>query len=226
MVFFLEGGKNIYSGSAFTIPGSGFDTTRCRNRNHNKRGGRLFARQGRLSWRRSPFVLSASVSLPSWVFPGVERENGISCIDEENSYRAVCFLYLQPSPLPQREFSSFSGAAFGHMTLYQDDFFLLKYMWHQAFFLHCFSKVRWQHTASLIQKEQLLRMWASIFIIRAHTLQAMSPKGTFFFFLQLIQSPGELAWSHFTKPFFGQSRLIWQLKNCLLPIGKLWCPTI
>ena len=168
-----------------------------------------------------------SVSLPSWVFPGVERENGISCIDEENSYRAVCFLYLQPSPLPQREFSSFSGAAFGHMTLYQDDFFLLKYMWHQAFFLHCFSKVRWQHTASLIQKEQLLRMWASIFIIRAHTLQAMSPKGTFFFFfLQLIQSPGELAWSHLTKPFFGQSRLIWQLKNCLLPIGKLWCPTI
>lgn len=28
------------------------------------------------------------------------------------------------------------------------------------------------------------------------------------------------------QPFSGQSRLIWQLKNCLLPIGKLLCPTI
>lgn len=64
-----------------------------------------------------------SVSLPNWAFPGVERENGISCIDEENSYRAVCFLYFQPSPLPRSKFSSFSGAAFGHMTLYQDNFF-------------------------------------------------------------------------------------------------------
>lgn len=83
-----------------------------------------------------------SVSLPNWAFPGVERENGISCIDEENSDRAVCFLYLQPSPLPRSKFSSFSGAAFGHMTLYQDNFFLLKYMWYQDFFLYCFSKVQ------------------------------------------------------------------------------------
>lgn len=44
-LFFLEGG-NIYSGSTFIIPGSGFDTTSCRNRNCNKLGGYLFERQG------------------------------------------------------------------------------------------------------------------------------------------------------------------------------------
>lgn len=38
--FSLEGG-NIYSGSTCTIPGSGFDTVSCKNRNHNKLGAHL-----------------------------------------------------------------------------------------------------------------------------------------------------------------------------------------
>lgn len=224
-VFFLKG-KNIYSGSAFTIPGSGFDTTRCRNRNHNKLGGRLLARQGRLSWKRSPFVLSESpisqppqLSLPRcWKrmeflhrWRKISIEQCVFCISNlppcpKASSQAFLELLLVTWPL--------SGWLFAkiHVTIR----FLL---------LTLLLRFRWQHKASLVQKEQLLRMWASIFIIRAHTLQACHPK-EHFFFLQLIWSPGELAWSHFTSLFFGQSWLIWQLKNCLLPIGKLLCPTI
>lgn len=64
-----------------------------------------------------------------------------------------------------------------------------------------------------------------MFIIRAHTLQGMSPKGTFFFF-SVNMVPWGVSLKSLYQPFSGQSRLIWQLKNCLLPIGKLLCPTI
>lgn len=124
-VFFLEGGKTFILAARLQfqevvlIPqDAGIETIT------NLEGVCLQGRDD-LVGKDPPLCLvnRPSASLPSWVFPGVERENGISCIDEENSYRAVCFLYLQSSPLPQREFSSFSGAAFGHMTLYQGDFF-------------------------------------------------------------------------------------------------------
>lgn len=89
-----------------------------------------------------PLVLrELPVSLPGWVFPGVERENGLSCRDEENSYRAECFLYLWPSPNPEA-----SSYAFPELLLVTWPSimmtFLLKYMWHQDFFLHCFSRVQ------------------------------------------------------------------------------------
>lgn len=38
---FPKKGETIYSGSTSTIPGSGFDTTSCKNRNHNKLGARV-----------------------------------------------------------------------------------------------------------------------------------------------------------------------------------------
>lgn len=81
--FFLRRGKNIYFGSALTIPGSGFDTTSCRNRNPNKLGGHLFERQGTPCLENIPLVLSESpvASVGCCVFPGVERENRISCTD-------------------------------------------------------------------------------------------------------------------------------------------------
>lgn len=80
--FFLEGGKHLFW-QCFTIPGSGFDTTSCRNRNPNKLGGHLFERQGTPCLENIPLVLSESpvASVGCCVFPGVERENRISCID-------------------------------------------------------------------------------------------------------------------------------------------------
>lgn len=102
-----------------------------------------FCLRGRdvLVGRDSPCAYELPVSLPGWVFPGVERENGISCINEENSYRAECFLYLRPSP--NREASS---QAFLELLLVTWPSimmtFLLKYMWHQTFFLYCFSRVQ------------------------------------------------------------------------------------
>ena len=69
-------------------------------------------------------------------------------------------------------------------------------------------------------------MWASVFRIRAHTLQGMSPKGTFFFFFSVNMVPWGVSLKSLYQPFSGQSQLIWQLKNCLLPAGKLLCPTI
>lgn len=124
VIFFLGRRKNIYSGSTFTIPGSGSDTTSCRNRNHNKLGGRLFARQGTTWLEKTPLCLLNCLSASAgWVFPGVEREERVSCIDGENSRRAECFLDLQPSSRPWSKFSSFSGASFSHMILYRHDLF-------------------------------------------------------------------------------------------------------
>lgn len=54
---FFSQRENIYSGSTFTIPGSGFDTTCCRNRNHNKLGGHLFARPGTRGLQKTLLVL-------------------------------------------------------------------------------------------------------------------------------------------------------------------------
>lgn len=78
--FFLGRGKNIYSGSTFTIPGSGFDTTSCRNRNHNKLG-RLFIfflqGQGLMAGRLPLCSVNCLSALAGWVFPGVERKKWI-----------------------------------------------------------------------------------------------------------------------------------------------------
>ena len=102
-----------------------------------------FCLRGRddLVGKDSPCAYELPVSLPGWVFPGVERENGISCINEENSYRAECCLYLRPSPDHEA-----SSQAFLELLLVTWPStmmtFLLKYMWHQNFFLYCFSRVQ------------------------------------------------------------------------------------
>lgn len=79
--------------------------------------------------------------------------------------------------------------------------FLLKHMWPQDFFLLCFSRVRWQHKTSLVEK-LILRTWTFMFIITAHTLQGMSPKGAFLFFFSFNMVPGELAQSHTLKSLY------------------------
>lgn len=109
------------------------------------------------------------------------------------------FCILTPPP-PRGKVASFSGAAFSHMTL-DCMVFLLKHMWPQDFFLLCFSRVRWQHKTSLVEK-LILRTWTFVFIITAHTLQGMSPKGAFFFFFSFNMVPGELAQSHTLKSLY------------------------
>lgn len=77
--------------------------------------------QGRddLVGKHPPLCLAncPSVSLPNWAFPGVERENGISCIDEENSYRAVFSVSPTFPPPPKQVLKLFWSCFWSHDPL-------------------------------------------------------------------------------------------------------------
>lgn len=195
----------------------------CRKRNHNESEGRLFARQGTTGSAKTPLVLG----LGRQQHP--RYETGCVDLDLDRSGRAERFLLSPTLPSPWSKVSSFSGAAPGHMTLGHDHLFLLKHIWHWDFSSHRFSRV--QMTAQNIitfQKLQILRMWAFMFIRITNILQGMSPKGAFFFFFPFNIVPwGVNPKSHPSESLWktGQSQLIWQFRNSLVPITKFLCPT-
>lgn len=223
--FFLEGGKNINSGSTRTIPGSGFDTTSCRNRNHNKLEGRLFARQ-RDNWvsRDPPLCFSElPVSLGWLCLPRCAT----ACIDTGHSCRAECFLYLQPSPHPEAR-----SRAFLELLLVMwpsgTKTFLLKHTWHQHFFLYRFSRV--QMTAQKVTCQKIADIKnVGIYVHKnnKHFAGYVTQRSIFFFSFNMVPW-GDSLKSHPEKSLrkTGPRWETGQFRNRLMPTTKLLCPTI
>lgn len=103
------------------------------------------------------------------------------------------FWIFTPPP-PWGKVSSFSGAAFGHMTL-ECMVFLLKHMWPQDFFLLCFSRVRMTAQNITCWKIDIKNVGIYVHNNSTHFAGYVTQRGIFFFF-HLIWSPGELAQSH------------------------------
>lgn len=97
--FFLEGGKTFILAALLQFQEAVLIPLVARIETITDLKGVCLPGEGYLVWKDSPlcFVNCPSTSAGQ-AFPGMERENGISCTDTENSSRAECFLYLQPSP--------------------------------------------------------------------------------------------------------------------------------
>ena len=120
--FFYWKGEGHLFWQYFTVPGTGFDTTSFRNSNHNKFGRHFFSfckeAQDYLAERLLFSLVNFMWALAGWVFPWVERGNILSCTDSENSIQQS-----ECSPAWSK-LSSYSGAAYGHVTLYHNNLFL------------------------------------------------------------------------------------------------------
>ena len=119
VIFFTEG-KHLFW-QHFHNSRKWFDTTGCRNRNHNKLGGLFFfAGQGLLAGRLPlclPNLLSASLAESSWAL----KEDRLSHPDSKIPVEQSVFCVFNPPPSLKQGLKLFWS--FGHMTLYHDDFY-------------------------------------------------------------------------------------------------------
>lgn len=178
--FFLRRGKNICSGNAFTIPGSGFDTTSFRNRNHNKLGAHLFARRGTPWFGKKKFLLclvdglsaSAGRCLPRcWKGMKFLAWTAETAVEHNHNVSGP-----RPSPTPTASSHAFPELLCGHRTLRHGHPFA-RTMWRQGCFYTASLGFRWQHKTSLVTNRQVLGTRASTFVRGADTLRDVSPKG-------------------------------------------------
>ena len=192
---------NIYSGSTFTIPGSGLIPQGAGIETiTNLEGVFFFSGQGLLAGRLPlclPNLLSASLAESSWAL----KEDRLSHPDSKIPVEQSVFCVFNPPPSLKQGLKLFWS--FGHMTLYHDDFY-----WTTRD-----TKIpprsaslgfRWQHRTSLVKRTAELKLRTKNLELMpttpALTLQGTSPTGHSFF--HLIWSLGESAQSHTRKHLF------------------------